>query len=79
MAQCPASNQPQPSADGVGHDDPPDIQPIDRVERGADGLLRTVCCGARIVMISTGAGCEHCGATITQDPGETLDLLRNAD
>lgn len=54
------------------------FEPIDRVER-VDGLLTTVCCGARIVMISTGAGCEECGATITRDPGETLDLLRTAD
>jgi hypothetical protein len=51
-----------------------DTDPVDRVQRVGD-VLKTVCCEASVVMTGTASVCADCGDTITDDLGETLDLL----
>lgn len=75
MASSPASDQHQPQATE------PDSDLPERVVR-IEGLLNSRCCFASIIVDGRLRGvCDDCGALITTDLDETLDLLgvRNRD
>lgn len=56
-------------------DPAPDTMPADRVARTDHGVLKTVCCEASVVMDGVRSVCAECRRPITEDLGETLDLL----